>query len=379
MLPMLYSFILATQYSHHDYNNFLSCFLYANLLSSMSVVPYSSIILSTKLYNHKPYLFSFFISILGGLLSPFFIVSTDITQLMSHMIIIIMYSLGSSLVSITALYFNANLDNKNAAIVTGVSITIPYITGISILMITEIEHSSSILLLISFLLASVGFFYTLKLLRSNICTKTLTKTSIKESLLMRIENIQLLLFSFGILLSHNILLSFLNKNFSSEQVSAYVLGYQIFSIGIFLPSISANYIIPQLSTKKTFNIKKTFMLFFLFGVIWISFMALFSEEVLDIYNIKKTKENIIIFLILQGAVFTCVINTFINQIIAAKQQYQHLALSSMFFLAFTIFYIYYYAYNKKIEIVILSLIFGYILVSIASIYSYKRGAVHERK
>jgi len=382
--PLLFSFILATRYGNYYYTNFVGILLYANFLSSISIVSYSPIILSTQGLEQKAnikrsYLFSILISMLGGIFSFSFIKHSNNIELVTNTISIICYSLGISFTSVTSLYFNAHLKNKIAAIIIGSSISAAYALSILIIIFKGKTDPTYVPLIISLTLMTFSLFFARKYFLHAKIKKVLSFNSFRDSIPFRAENIQLILFISGLLLSHNILFKFLDENFDQAQVATYGVGYQLFSIGIFIPGVMANYLIPKLSAGKTLNIKKTFLLYFSFGVFWFLFVMPLSEQILRAYKIQSTEENMTIFMVLQGAVLVATINAFINQIIAAKQQYQHLALSSMIFLAFTLFYIYYYAYNKKIEIVILSLIFGYILVSITSVYSYKRGAVHERK
>jgi O-antigen/teichoic acid export membrane protein len=379
-LPILYSFILANQYGHSEYNNFIQYIIYANLLSTISTVSYSPIILSIpkspdqesnrEIIVKRSYLFSTIISLLGSIISLWAIASTSIYKTEEYiesiliMSSIFLYSLGISVISIKSTKLNSQLKNKEAGLITSVTIMIPYIIGGIIIYSSYSTNPLYSFFLVSSLLLVFSLFFAKEYFQILSGSLTLIH-QIKNSLPIKLDNIYLIIYSAGIMISHNFLFSFLKEHFSSEQVSTYGIGYQAFSLGIFIPGIMANFLVPRASQKKINDIKKITFYYIGFGLVWFALCIILANLMLNIYKIETTSNNLFIFLSLQATVIFCSANASINQFMAAKRQYHYMALSSIFFMGSLLIYM--YIYNFNILALSLGLLFSYIIATVTTL------------
>lgn len=169
---------------------------------------------------------------------------------------------------------------------------------------------------------------------------------------------------------------------SISEIAIFSLGFQLFTISIFLPSVLGNALVPRLvkdkSNKPGFfsDIEKnSFISYFLIGFGWISVVALLLSSVLDYYGIEITADSKRVVMLMQVCAILAGINAVFNQKFVAEGRFALLAIlygiwSSVAFLGC-------YLAGYRYESVSTALIAAYTLMIFASLlWIYSRPLQH---
>jgi O-antigen/teichoic acid export membrane protein len=336
LAPLLFGLFLSNKLGSDSYVSFVNFLVSVNLLTSISTVSYTQLILSSS--NKDPEAanqqvlsaihFAAIVSLIGG--GGVYYGSVIFKNDEFSIFAIILYSFGNSILALIAASYNARLANSTAGLVNFVAYALAY--GVSLIALTFNSPLRLVLILLSLMILLSGIFLYL-----NSSVKIVNFRTIKNIKIPFIfDHVNIIVFVGGILYSHANLLSQVAYANSFDLAAAFSVGYQLFAIGIFIPSALANVMVPKLGRGDGFDGR--LMLFYLaMPILWCIFIYITADFILSLYGISKEISRFRIIEIMQLGVIFCSLHALMNQLFAAKKRYILMAMSSVVYVIFLLY------------------------------------------
>lgn len=351
LLPLLFGLYIANMAGHESYVLFVQLLVQSNFLTTVATVSSVQFILSSKgsqpnvgsrQYAFRAVIFAVIVSIVGGAsaayVSPNQLLCSGGWFCWSAVIVgfvVALYSFGNSALTIVMAQFNAELRNARAGLLMFFGLLIPYGIGFTLIQIGLNYYLVFLLLALLFtVIALVAYWRCNAQFLLGLNSKETYRLS-RLSLPLEKDQIYIMVFVGAILFAHSYAISRVSQENDAAMAAVFALGYQLFAVGLFIPSILGNVVVPRLSRGAVggaVSISRLAVLYIAISSIWLAFIYLLGESILAWYGLVVNSDNMIILLILQSAVVFGAVNALLNQQFAAKKDFFVMAVLALLYL-----------------------------------------------
>lgn len=351
LLPLLFGLLLTSLVGSHSYVHFVEILAQANFLTALATVSYTQMILAsnTPEDSHNPQhlavsalVFAAIVSALGGLWAGHAV--PDAIPCNGNWacrapaqtgLWVALYSFGNSVLMVQMSLLNAKLKGVRAGILLLCGLSLPYAVGALGLalnaddkvLLSAIAATLPIVALTAYWSANHTYLRALRL--------SSVRTLVALSLPRTREHGYIMLFSALILYAHAHALTAVNTANDHAAAAAFSLGYQLFAVGLFVPGVLGNLVVPLLgrrgqhSTKGVGPISAAYLVISLTSL---SLVQIFGAHILSWYGLEPSKVSQGTLLTLQVAVVFASLNALVNQQLAARRRYGAMAGLSIVYL-----------------------------------------------
>lgn len=357
LLPLLFGMYIANMAGHESYVLFVQILVQSNFLTAVATVSYVQLILSSKgsqpnaesrQYAFRAMIFAVIVSIVGGAWATYIRPNQSLCfdgwscwAAVIVGLVVALYSFGNSALTIVMAQFNAELQNARAGMLMFFGLLIPY--GIGFILIWVGLNYYLVFLLLALLLmviALVAYWRCNGHYLLGLNSKEIFRLS-RQSLPLERGQIYIMVFVGAILFSHAYAISKVSLENDASMASVFALGYQLFAVGLFIPSILGNVIIPRLSRGKegaALSICRLAVIYAAIAITWLVSIYLLGESILAWYGLVVNSSNMSILLILQSAAVFGATNALLNQQFVAKKDFLAMAFLAIFYFAVLYFW-----------------------------------------
>lgn len=351
LLPLLFGVCLASLVGLQSYVYFVQVLAQANFLTALATVSYTQMILSSKtLVNERStqdlalsaIVFSAIVSTLGGLWAAQTVFHTTpcngdwgCRAISQTGLCVALYSFGNSVLMIQMSQLNAELKGARAGILLLYGLGLPYAIGA--LGLAMNIRDTTVLLPIAVALSGVALAAYWSANRAYLTaykTRSLGPL-VARSLPQTREHGYIMLFAALVLYAHAHALTAVSAANDHALAATFSLGYQLFAIGLFVPGVLGNLVVPLLgrrgphSTKRPTPIAAAYLAISLASM---TVVQVFGSHILSWYGLEPSNANRSILLTLQVAVVFASLNALVNQRLAAERRYGAMAGLSIVYL-----------------------------------------------
>lgn len=359
LLPILFGLFLASMVGLQSYVYFVEILAQANFLTALATVSYTQMILSSNRLRNERHpqdlalsalVFAAIVSALGGLWAAQTAFHStpctgdwDCRASGQRGVWVALYSFGNSALMIQMSLLNAKLKGARAGILLLCGLGLPYAIGA--LSFALNLRDVSLLLAIAVALPGVALAAYWAANRAYLTEhRTLSlRTLVARSLPQTREHGYIMLFAALVLYAHANALSTVSAANDHTLAATFSLGYQLFAIGLFVPGVLGNLVVPLLGRRGQQSADGTCPIAAAYLVISLASMAFvqaFGSYMLSWYGLEPSDANRSILMVLQVAVVFASLNALVNQRLAAERRYGAMAGLSIVYLVTLLLAIY---------------------------------------
>lgn len=350
LMPLLFGMLVASHYGPDAYALFVQMLVKSNFLTIVATVSYVQLILSSARPGNqeapastatRALVFSLQVSLAGAAWALY----TGLPQggcppdggcgnAATLALAVLAYSLGNAVLSTVVAQFNADNQTVRAGTAALLGLLLPYGGGFLAVGLGLDHHMALRLLAAAFLVGALGAYarHNRGFLRALGRADYLRLA--RQCYPLRAEQLYTLVFVGAILFSHSYVISAIARANGAHATAAFSLGYQLFSIAIFVPSVLGSVIVPRLSRKTGAAVpalKKIAVLYALVALAWAACVFVFRERLLRGYGLPVGAQEGAILLLLQVAGVFAALGALLNQgLIAARRHISLAALSLLY-------------------------------------------------
>lgn len=327
ILPIAFAFLIARNIGLKEYSKFVEIILLTSLLIGVSTVFNVQLILSSYKFSEnqaelmrKAYIFAFIVCLVG----TFAYSQIDAYEISSAKLVfslfVFCYSLSMSILAINNSKLNACFENLKAANNQIYHYLIIYGTGLTSVLLKFDFQITMIIIILGILAVNIQ---TLKKVNLNINTN-IWLNSIPRST----EQFYLFTYVSLVMGANFICVKYANKNFSVTEAALFSLGFQMYGIGIFLPSTLGNILIPKLIQNKNSTIRsRAIYVYITLALTWILVIFACDNLILKYYKLNLHSNEALLFSS-QLCVLISVINAYLSQLYISLKRFHYLAIGS---------------------------------------------------
>lgn len=336
--------IIANKLGGERYTAYVLFLTFSNIVTNFSLLGVIPRILSLQIHSSKHALFELLIGATANLILALIVVvfssfyPSDLLgisyNVTNHLILysIIFYCIGYTYVSIVSAVFNRDNNHHSAGILWTISSVTAFVLGLisiffnkeeSVILLFSLGWFLSGLLgmLIIFILHFKSFYFSDFLLSARKLPGTMLK-SVYSSL-------------FG--LPFLVIFYLLGKNIDSLEgvigKPAFFLGFQFFSIAVFLPGVLGGIFVPKLSKSvgidRTIYVRKLSLIYTAIGISWLIGVWIMLPFLFDYYGISHTPDSSNAVLLWQVAGVVAAVGAIQNQFLVACGRFTFLLLGGL--------------------------------------------------
>lgn len=335
LAPLLFGFFLSSRLGALPYISFVSLLAFSNFLTAVSTISYTQLILSSGKLGRETTDFhvasgvsmSIITSLLGGLWYCFSSVGNSWVMVMS----VIAYSLGNSILTIVIAVHNSKIENKSAGLISLFAYVVAYGAGLMLLLL-DVDALICIWIL-SIIVLAVGMAFYKKL---NI--KLLALVMSASGVRFGWGNLKITAFVGCVLFSHATILSGVAGANLPEVAAEFSLAYQLFAVGIFIPSALGNVMIPRMANSQKGELFRNSLVLLYLGIAiaWCVIVYIFESLILEVYGFTSSGMHNNIVTTLQFSVVFCSLHALMSQWLASEARYAEMMIASVAYLAFIV-------------------------------------------
>lgn len=340
IMPLIFSFYVSKMAGNYEYSLLIAFFIKANLLSVISTISYSQIIFASKESNafelckyfwHSG-IFSLIVSVAGSIW-----LTEDLDREYHYLATsaIAFYSFANSLLILKMAWLNKFLKNSEAGFLVFITLCITYALGFILVglgvQLTIAMFSASLL----FSLVSLFFFLRNRPSGSFFVGRG-GAAVLYDSIPKTMSHIYVMIFAGAFLYSHSLIMS---QTIMIEGHAVYAIGYQIFSIGIFLPGVLGAVLIPRLGmriSKIKLTIINMMIAYLVLTSLWVGGVYWLRMEIFNWFQIDDGINSMAVLIIMQVAVVAASLNAFLCQYWSSRGDYWLMAVSGVGYFVFVI-------------------------------------------
>jgi len=335
LAPLLFGFFLSNNLGALPYVGFVSLLAFSNFLTSVSTISYTQLILSsgklgqesTDFYVASGVVMSIIVSLLGGVWYCFSSVGSGLGIVTS----LIAYSLGNSMLTIVIAVRNSKIENKSAGLISLFTYIIAYGAGL-ILLLLDVDVWLCVWVL-SITILAIGWVFYKKL---NIKLFAVIKNA--HGMHFGWGHISITAFVGCVLFSHATILSGVAGANLPEVAAEFSLAYQLFAVGIFIPSTLGNVMTPRMANSQKGELFRNSLVLLYLGIAiaWCVIVYFFESLILEMYGLTSSVVNKNIITILQFSVVFCSVHALMSQWLASELRYIEMMIASVAYLIFIV-------------------------------------------
>lgn len=329
-LPIIFGIVLSKFYGSNAYVNFVDLLIVGNLIVSISsggFIP--QLMVSTKYkYNRERYFVLSYLIILIFLLIN--IIHGKINS--SNQLFLLLYVFGYNTVLLSVASLNGVKKNIDVGKLWVFTFLFESILVGSLLYYGDSSKTITVIYGLGyFLVGLISLFYIFKKELIYLSFDFLNKEEVKEILL---NGVLITSFASTTLLGFKILI---NKISLPNHIEIYSLGYQLFSVMVFLPLILGGLVIPYLSEKNNSDSAnksslKVFLIYLIIGVFQLSICYYFIPTVLKFYDLPLGVYNVNTLFVFSIGALIATLNTFFVYYFNSFKKYKTLLVAGVLWL-----------------------------------------------
>ncbi|MDE2038818.1 MAG: hypothetical protein KGO96_11955 [Elusimicrobia bacterium] len=344
--PLLFGMCAANVYSHKSYALILNLIVQANFLTAVSSVGYVQLILTgggaerksgegAAAYAFRAVLFAALVSLLGGCWAAYTAAGAGTWSRLGAGFVVACYSFGSSTLGTAIGHANAELENARAGLLYAVGIVIPYLIGFVLVWLgrTDCAAFESVAAAIAVLSLCAYWAknrdYVLNLSGGEALALA------RRAIPLEASQIYCMIFMGAVLYSHSFTISRVISRNGASLAAVFALGYQLFAVGIAVPGIMGNVVVPRLVRRRggkgSFNVNYLFALYAAFALAWLAIVFTFAAPIMGWYSLAATPGGLAILRILQLAAVLGAVNALVYQKFAARRDFLSMALLALLY------------------------------------------------
>jgi len=351
VLPLLFGLCLSRLVSPQSYVYFVQVLAQANFLTTLATVSYTQIILSSRTTGDgrdtqdialRALVFAAIVSIIGGLWAAYTAFPATLCNGNWDCqaggltgLCVALYSFGNSVLMIQMSQFNARLKSAHAGVLLICGLGLPYAIGTADLIVTK--RDTAILLPIAAALSGIALaaFWSTNRTSPTEFERQSALRLVTQSLPQTREHGYIMLFAALVLYAHAHALTAVNAANNHAVAAVFSLGYQLFAIGLFVPGVLGNLVVPLLRRRdrhSKMGPRSIAVVYLSISLTSMAVVQVFGSYILSWYGLEPSDANRSILLTLQIAVVFASLNAIVNQRLAAMRQYGSMAWLSVVYL-----------------------------------------------
>lgn len=351
LLPLLFGMYIANMAGHESYVLFVQILVQSNFLTAVATVSYVQLILSSKgsqpnaesrQYAFRAMIFAVIVSMAGAAwaayIRPNQLLCTVVWYCWVSVVVglvVVLYSLGNSALTIVMAQFNAELRNARAGLLMFLGLLLPYGVGAFVVWMGLSYYLVFLALALLLMIIALAVYWRFnKRFLAGLRGKEICRL-MRCSLPLEKGQIYIMVFVGAILFSHSYAISKVSLENDPHMAAIFALGYQLFAVGLFIPSVLGNVVIPRLSQGKEgteANITRLALVYAVIALVWLASIYLLGNSILAWYGLEVNSNNMTVLLILQSAAVFGATNALLNQQFVAKKNFFAMACLALLYL-----------------------------------------------